>query len=96
MKNVKPLEDTPDSAHILIWEAPPELDQNMILGIPRDFSSNMPIKGLPPSPADFRGLFSNQALPSANPFFAPDTRKQPNCPLSSAIRGSKPPYCVFT
>lgn len=79
MNNFKPLEDTPDSAHMLIWQAPPDMDQSMILEIPRDFRSNMPIiKGLPPSPADFRGLFSNQALPSANPFFAPDTRKQPN------------------
>jgi hypothetical protein len=79
MNNVKPFEDTPESGHILIWQAPPDLDRNMILEIPKDFSSNMPIiKGLPPSPADFRGLFSNQALSSANLFALPETRKQPN------------------
>ena len=71
-------EDTPESAHILIWQAPPDMDQNMILEIPKDFSSNMPIfKGLPPFCADFRGVFINQLLQSANPFFAPDARKQP-------------------
>lgn len=72
------MEDTPESAHILIWQAP-DMDQNMILEIPRDFSSNMPIiKGLPPCSADFRGVFINQPLPSANPFFAPDARRHPN------------------
>jgi hypothetical protein len=73
------MEDTPESAHILIWQAPPDMDQNMILEIPKDFSSNMPIiKGLPPCSADFRGVFINQPLRSANPFFAPDARKHPN------------------
>jgi hypothetical protein len=43
MNNVKPFEDTPESGHILIWQAPPDLDRNMILEIPKDFSSNMPI-----------------------------------------------------
>lgn len=71
------MEDTPESAHILTWQAPPDMDQNMILKIPKDFSSNMPIiKGLPPFSADFRGVFINQPLQSANPFFAPGTRKQ--------------------
>lgn len=73
------MEDTPESAHILIWQAPPDMDQSMILEIPKDFSSNMPIiKGLPPCSADFRGVFINQPLRSANPFFAPDAPKHPN------------------
>ena len=72
-------EDTPESAHILIWQAPPDMDQNMILEIPKDFSSNMPIiKGLPPCSADFRGVFINQPPQSGSPFFAPDARKHPN------------------
>jgi hypothetical protein len=72
----KPLGFAPESAHILIWQAPPDLDQSMILEIPKDFCSNMPIiKGLPPFSGDFRGVFNQP--PSANPFFAPDTRKQP-------------------
>jgi hypothetical protein len=71
-------EDTPESAHILIWQAPPDMDQNMILEIPKDFSSNMPIfKRLPPFPGDFRGVFINQPVQSANPFLAPKARKQP-------------------
>lgn len=79
------MEDTPKSAHILIWQAPPDMDQDMILEIPKDFSSNMPIiKGLPPFSADFRGVFVNQSLQSSNPFFAPDKRKQPSDPFSSA------------
>lgn len=73
------MKETPDSAHILIWQAPPNMDQNMILEIPKDFSSNMPIiKGLPPCSADFRGVFINQPLQPANPFFPPDAWKHPN------------------
>jgi hypothetical protein len=78
-QNFMVMEDTPESAHILVWQAPPDMDQSMILEIPKDFSSNMPIvKGLPPSSADFRGVFINQPPQSANPLFAPDARKHPN------------------
>jgi hypothetical protein len=73
------LELPPESAHILIWQSPPDLDQEMILEMPKDFSSNMPtIKGLPPFSGDFRGAFINQPLSSANPFVFPGKRKQHN------------------
>ena len=60
LNNVKPLDHTADTAHILIYQAPPSLDRNMILQTSRDFSSRMPtMKGLPPSSEDFRGVFTN-------------------------------------
>ena len=67
------LEHSPNTAHILVWLAPPDLDQSMILDIPKDFSSNMPIiKGLPPFSGDIRGVFDNQSLLSTKPFSFPN------------------------
>lgn len=72
------LEDSPNTAHILVWLAPPDLDQSMILDIPKDFSSNMPIiKGLPPFSGDIRGVLGNQSLLSTKPFFFPERREPP-------------------
>jgi len=76
--NVRPFEVAPESAHILVWQAPPDLDQAMILEIPKDFSTNMPIiKGLPPFSRDFRGVLTNQPPWFANPFVFSLKPKQP-------------------
>jgi hypothetical protein len=51
-------------AHILVWKAP-NIDPKMILDLPQDYSSPMPIvHGLSPCPDDFRGVLM---LPQAPP-----------------------------
>ena len=62
----KPLFTAPQTAHIVILQAPLNIDPGMILEMPHDFHSNMPLlRAIPPSSRDLRGMYVvPRSLPS--------------------------------
>jgi hypothetical protein len=61
-----PTVPSPGTAHILVWQASPDLDPKIIRQIPKDFASNMPIfRAVAPAPLDIHGMFTPPRLPSS-------------------------------
>lgn len=62
-----PTVPTSETAHILIWQANPDLDPKIIREIPKDFASNMPMfPAMPPPSQDLRGMFTPPRLPASS------------------------------